>query len=97
LTKNTRDIVISLLALGVIVFGIRYHMMRERLRHADLHAWISKRTQRPLVEICRMPLWNGATFGKKRRKGSRTGPKTIRLRSSSTGAQTRQRAKLAKL
>jgi hypothetical protein len=37
-TKNTRDIVISLVALAVIVFGIRYHMMRERLRHADLHA-----------------------------------------------------------
>ena len=30
---------ISLLALAVIVFGIRYHMMRERLRHADLHSW----------------------------------------------------------
>jgi hypothetical protein len=39
LTKNTRDILISLLALAVIVFGIRYAIMRERLRRADLHAW----------------------------------------------------------
>jgi hypothetical protein len=40
LNKNTtRDILISLLALGVIFSGIRYHMMRERLSHADLHAW----------------------------------------------------------
>jgi hypothetical protein len=39
LNKNTRDILISLLALGVIFSGIRYHMMRERLSHADLHSW----------------------------------------------------------
>jgi SprT-like family len=39
MTRNARDIVISLLALAVIVFGIRYHMMREHLRHANLHAW----------------------------------------------------------
>ena len=39
MTKNRRDILISLLALAVIVFAVRYAMMRERLRHADLHAW----------------------------------------------------------
>jgi SprT-like family len=39
MTKNGRDMLISLLALAVIVFGIRYAVMRERLRHADLHAW----------------------------------------------------------
>jgi len=39
MTKNCRDILISLVALAVIVFGIRYHVMRERLRHADLHSW----------------------------------------------------------
>ena len=39
MNKNARDILISLLALGVIFSGIRYHMMRERLRHADLHSW----------------------------------------------------------
>ncbi len=39
MSKNTRDMLISLLALAVIVFGIRYHLMRERLRHADLHSW----------------------------------------------------------
>jgi len=39
MNKNTRDMLISLLALGVIVFGIRYHFMLQRLRHADLHAW----------------------------------------------------------
>jgi len=39
LNKNIRDILISLLALAVIVFGIRYAIMRERLRRADLHAW----------------------------------------------------------
>ena len=39
MTKNTRDVLISLLALAVIVLGIRYHVMRQRLRHADLHAW----------------------------------------------------------
>jgi len=37
--KYARDLLISLVALAVIVFGIRYHMMRERLRHADLHSW----------------------------------------------------------
>jgi len=30
---------ISILALAVIVFGIRYAVMRERLRRTDLHAW----------------------------------------------------------
>jgi hypothetical protein len=39
MTKNARDIVISLLAISVIVFGARYGIMRERLRHADLHAF----------------------------------------------------------
>ena len=39
MNKNTRDILISLLALAVIASGIRYHMMRERLSHADLHSW----------------------------------------------------------
>ena len=39
MNKNTRDILISLLALAVIIFGIRYVVMRERLRRADLHAW----------------------------------------------------------
>ena len=39
MNKNTHDILISLLALAVIVSGVRYHMMRERLRHADLHSW----------------------------------------------------------
>jgi hypothetical protein len=39
MNKNTRDILISLLALAVIIFGIRYAVMRERLRRADLHAW----------------------------------------------------------
>lgn len=39
MTKNSRDILISLLALAVIVLGIRYAVMRERLRRADLHAW----------------------------------------------------------
>ena len=39
LNKNARDILISLIALAVIIFGIRYHIMRERLSHADLHAW----------------------------------------------------------
>ena len=39
MNKNSRDILISLLALAVIVFGIRYAVMRERLRRADLHAW----------------------------------------------------------
>jgi hypothetical protein len=39
MTKNRRDILISLLALAIIVFGIRYAVVRERLRHADLHAW----------------------------------------------------------
>jgi hypothetical protein len=39
MTKHSRDILISLLALAVIVFGIRYAIMRERLRRADLHAW----------------------------------------------------------
>jgi len=28
--KNARDLLISLVALAVIVFGIRYHIMRER-------------------------------------------------------------------
>jgi SprT-like family len=37
--KNARDLLISLVALAVIVFGVRYHIMRERLRHADLHSW----------------------------------------------------------
>jgi hypothetical protein len=39
MNQNSRDILISLLALAVIVFGIRYAVMRERLRRADLHAW----------------------------------------------------------
>ncbi len=39
LNKNTRDIFISLVAIAVIVFGIRYAIMRERLSRADLHAW----------------------------------------------------------
>ncbi len=42
MTKDARDILISLLALAVIVFGIRYHIMRERLRHADLHSWYQR-------------------------------------------------------
>jgi hypothetical protein len=39
MTKNRRDVLISLLAIAIIVFGSRYAVMRERLRHADLHAW----------------------------------------------------------
>jgi hypothetical protein len=39
MTKNSRDMLISLLALAVIIFGIRYAVMRERLRRADLHGW----------------------------------------------------------
>ena len=69
MTKNTREIVISLLALGFIVFGIGYHVMRERLRHADLHLGISKKMQRPLAEACRMRMCSGETFGKRTRKG----------------------------
>jgi hypothetical protein len=46
MNKNTRDLLISLLALAVIVFGIRYHMMRERLRHADLHSWYQQENAR---------------------------------------------------
>ena len=39
MTKNTRDLSISFLAIAVIMGGVRYHLMRERLRHADLHVW----------------------------------------------------------
>jgi hypothetical protein len=39
MTKYTRDVLISLVAVAVIFFGIRYAAMRERLRRADLHAW----------------------------------------------------------
>lgn len=39
MTKNARDISISLLALAIIFFGVRYHVLRERLRQADLHAF----------------------------------------------------------
>jgi len=39
MTNYTRDLLISLLALAVVILGVRYHLMRERLRHADLHAW----------------------------------------------------------
>jgi len=39
MTKNARDSLISLLALAVIFFGVRYAVLRERLRHAGLHAW----------------------------------------------------------
>src|SRR6266404_6573517 len=56
---------------------------------------MSKKMQRHLVEACRMPLWNGETFEKRMQKASRTVTKTIRLQSSSTEAQTRQKAKLA--
>jgi hypothetical protein len=42
MNKNTRDTLTSLLALAVIIFGIRYHVMRERLRHADLHSWYQR-------------------------------------------------------
>jgi len=39
MSKKACEIFISFLALAVIFFGIRYAAMRERLRHADLHAW----------------------------------------------------------
>jgi len=42
MTKNSREILISLSAIAVIIFGIRYAVMRERLRHADLHAWYQR-------------------------------------------------------
>jgi len=42
MTKNRRDMLISLVALAVIFFGIRYAVTRERLRHADLHAWYQR-------------------------------------------------------
>jgi hypothetical protein len=88
MTKNSRDMLISLLALAVIVFGIRYHVMRERLRHADLHSWYQQQ--------------NAANFGGRLQDasvewGSRTGTLTIHLRLSLTETQTHQEAKLAKL
>ena len=45
LNKNTRDILISLLALAVIASGIRYAIMRERLSRADLHAWYQQENE----------------------------------------------------
>jgi SprT-like family len=39
MTKNSRDILISLLALAVITFGVRYAVMREKLQRTDLHIW----------------------------------------------------------
>jgi len=45
LNKNTRDILISLIALAVIIFGIRYAIMRERLSRADLHAWYQQENE----------------------------------------------------
>jgi hypothetical protein len=42
MTKNARDLSISILAVAVIVFGIRYHLKRERLRRTDLHAWYQR-------------------------------------------------------
>jgi hypothetical protein len=39
MTRNSRDILISLLALAVITFGVRYAVMREKLQRTDLHVW----------------------------------------------------------
>ena len=54
MTKNTRDISISLLALAVIIFGIRYAVMRERLRRADLHSWYQQENAEFFGGSCKM-------------------------------------------
>jgi hypothetical protein len=97
MTKNTREIVISLLTLGFIVFGIGCHVMRERLRHADLHSWYQQENAAAFGGSSQDADVHGETFGKRTRKGSRTNTMTIRLQSSSIEAQIRQKEKLATL
>ena len=97
MTKNSRDMLISLLALAVIVSGVRYHMMRERLRHADLHSWYEQENATAFGGSLQDASVEWGDLREESAKGSRTGPLTIRLRSSSTEAQTRQKAKPATL
>jgi hypothetical protein len=42
MNKDIRDVSISVMAIAIIVFGIRYHLMRQRLRHTELHAWYQR-------------------------------------------------------